>query len=75
MSGSKQELTEQEHETESIVRTTLKMRKNRTEAISATIERNPNAFRPKIAAPKQAVVAPVSIDGTPNRAGAVHSKG
>ena len=56
------------------------MRRNRTAAISATIERNPNAFRPKIAAAKQAIPAPMSLQGTPHR-GAVgatiprHSKG
>ena len=51
----------------SIAKITLIMKKNRTEAIGAIIERNPNAFRPKIASAKQNVSTPISIQGTPHR--------
>ena len=55
------------------------MRKNRTAAISATVERNPNAFRPKIAPVKANASNPLSLQGTPIRGqqapSARHSKG
>jgi hypothetical protein len=55
------------------------MKKNRTAAISAIIERNPNAFRPKIATVKTNASNPLSLQGTPIRgqqaAGVRHSKG
>ena len=58
----------------------LKMKINRTLAISSTIERNPNAFRPKIASVKQNISAQMSLQGTPHRPapqseGQMHSKG
>jgi len=56
------------------------MRINRAAAIGATIERNPNAFRPKIAASKQTLNNSSSLQGTPLRSGVAppihrHSKG
>lgn len=56
-----------EREIASTERTIMIMKKNRTAAISSTIERNPNAFRPKIAAAKQVAPSPLSLQGTPHR--------
>ena len=76
----KQELIVTDLEIEFIVKIMLKMKINRTSAISSTIERNPNAFRPKIASVKQNISSQMSLQGTPHRPapqseGQMHSKG
>lgn len=80
VNASKLEHTETIHATVFVEKTMWKTRINRTSAISSIIERNPNAFRPKIASTKQNISAPISIQGTPlrtpiNTTAPRHSKG